>query len=96
MAHYLYPTFIIHTYAVINLLLQQGKNCVLLLTTYARAQFVVIVIQDTVQNVSGCLQVPKSVIGTSKGGHCFFRKEFVFRSLGLVPVDIIMGRGSIF
>lgn len=89
------PTPIIHTSAL-NLLLQEGKNYVLLLTTYARAQFVVIVVQDAVQNVSGCWQFPKSAMGTSKGGHCFLREELLFRSLGLGPIDILMGRGSIF
>lgn len=56
----------------------------------------VIVTQDTVQDVSGCWQFPKSGMGTNKGGLCFFREELLFKSLGLGSIDIIMGRGSIF
>lgn len=73
-----------------------GENYVLLLTANARAQFVVIVIQDTIQDFSGCWHFAKSVMGINSSELYFFRGEFLIRSLGFGAVDIIItGRGSL-
>lgn len=66
------------------------KNYVLLLTTNAGAQFVIRVIEDTVQDLSGCWQFSKVTVGINSSGLYFFRGEFLFGILGLGAIDVIM------
>jgi hypothetical protein len=75
--------------------LQEGKNFVLLLTTNARAQFVVIVTQDGVQDTRSCWQFATcasspsgsafsgSDSGSGSSGLCFFSEELPSNRLGL-------------
>lgn len=57
----------------------------------------VIVIQDTVEDLSGRWQFAKAVMGTDGRGLCFFKWQLLLRSLGLRAIDVIItDRGSLF